>query len=105
MSRVFVGECGLGGGDFGRKGQKGSSMTIGAHKRYTSYPAKFDSLVVPDVVSVTPSAQIQKMVLTPAGSIHPALAEEVSQDPSVSLTVLDSGPWGASSPGPAITSA
>lgn len=64
-------------------------MTIGAHKRYASFPAKFDNLVLADVLSVTPSSAVQKMVLTPGGAISPALVAEVSQDPAVSLTVLD----------------
>lgn len=64
-------------------------MTIGAHKRYTTYPAKFDNLVLPDIVSVAPSAAIQKALLTPGGALSPALVAEVQQDPVVSLTVMD----------------
>jgi hypothetical protein len=64
-------------------------MTIGAHKRYTTYPAKFDNLVVPDVLNVSPSSAVQKMILMPGGSINPALVAEVSQDPSATITALD----------------
>jgi len=64
-------------------------MAVTEHLRFTTYPAKFDNTVIPDVVSVSPSAAVQKMVLTPGGSISPALVAEVSQDPSAGLTVLD----------------
>lgn len=64
-------------------------MPIGSHKRYTTYPAKFDNLVIPDVMNATPSSAVQKMVLTPGGTINPALVAEVSRDPAVTLTVLD----------------
>lgn len=66
-------------------------MAINEHKRFTGYPAIFGATTIPDVVSVSPSAGVQKMVLTPDGAAQPAFAAVVAQDLRVSLVAVNIG--------------
>lgn len=66
-------------------------MAITDLERYSSYKAIFDSLGIPDVMNVTPSAAINKMVITPGGALDPALIKLVSLDPVISLACCDLG--------------
>jgi hypothetical protein len=58
---------------------------------YSSYPAKFDSLLIRDVVSVNPSANVKKIVAMAGGSVDPGLIAEQYREPVVDLTALDLG--------------
>lgn len=66
-------------------------MSVNSIELYSAYPAIFDAHTIPDVISVTPSAAVQKMVATPSGSLNPALIAEVSRDPTAMLSALSIG--------------
>ncbi len=66
-------------------------MAITEHKRFTGYPAVFSGITISDVQSVSPAPGVQKMVLTPDGSIQPAVAVEIARDPRIGLTCFNLG--------------
>lgn len=66
-------------------------MAITDHKRFTGYPCVFGSLTIPDIVSVSPTPGVQKMVLTPDGAVQPGFAAVVAQDATIGLTCLNFG--------------
>src|SRR3990167_6805010 len=66
-------------------------MAITDFERFSIYPAIFDALTIPDVVNVTPSAAIQKMVVTPGGALDPGLIALVSLDPVATLSAVGLG--------------
>ena len=61
-------------------------MAITDHERASNYPAIFDALALADVRSVTPSPNVEEMILTAAGALDPSFAQAVMQDPQVRLT-------------------
>lgn len=66
-------------------------MAVTDFERFSIYPAIFDALTIPDVVNVTPSAAIQKMVVTPGGALDPGKIALVSLDPVVTLSAVGLG--------------
>lgn len=58
---------------------------------YSTYPAKFDSLLIRDVVNVNPSANVKKIIAMAGGAVDPGLIAEQMREPVVDLTALDLG--------------
>lgn len=68
-----------------------STPAITSDAVYSSFPAKFDSLLIRDVISVNPSANVKKIVAMAGGSVDPGLIAEQYREPTVDLTALDLG--------------
>lgn len=66
-------------------------MTISTMELFSLYPAIFDSLTVNNLRSVEPSANIQKMMITPGGSVDTALVAKAFEEPRVRLQSGDVG--------------
>lgn len=66
-------------------------MAVTDFERYSIYPAVFDALTIPDVVNVTPSTAIQKMIVTPGGALDPGKIALVSLDPVATLSAVGLG--------------
>jgi hypothetical protein len=66
-------------------------MSLTALELFSAFPCTFDDYVIPDVVGITPSPAVQKIVATPAGSLNPTLVAEVFREPTATLTALDIG--------------
>lgn len=58
---------------------------------FSSFPAVFDSLTIPDVIDVRPSTNLQKIIAYAGGSVDPALIAEAYREPSVDLSALNLG--------------
>lgn len=58
---------------------------------YSTYPAKFDSLLIRDVVNVNPSANVKKIIAMAGGAVDPGLIAEQVREPVVDITALDLG--------------
>lgn len=68
-----------------------TTPTITADAVYSSFPAKFDSLLIRDVVAVNPSANVKKIIAQAGGSVDPGLIAEAYREPVVDITALDLG--------------
>jgi hypothetical protein len=68
-----------------------ATQAITADAVYSSFPAKFDNLLIRDVTDVRPSVNLQKIVAMAGGSVDPGLIAEVSREPAVDLSALDIG--------------
>lgn len=68
-----------------------ASPAITANAVFSAFPAIFDSLTIPDIVSVTPSAGVKKIIARAGGSVDPNLIAEAVRESMVDLTALDLG--------------
>lgn len=64
-------------------------MSLTAIERFSTFPAIFDAVTLTDVVNVTPSAEIKKIVATPGGSLDPGKIAGIARDPVVALSCLN----------------
>lgn len=64
-------------------------MSLTTIERFSTFPAVFDAVTLADVVNVTPSAEIKKIVATPGGSLDPGKIALVGRDPTVSLSCIN----------------
>jgi hypothetical protein len=64
-------------------------MSLTTIERFSTYPAIFDAITLNDVVNVTPSAEIKKIVAYPGGSLDPGKIAGISRDPTVGLSIIN----------------
>lgn len=64
-------------------------MALTGIERFSTFPAVFDAVTLTDVVNVTPSAEIKKIVATAGGALDPGKIAAIGLDPTVALSILD----------------
>lgn len=68
-----------------------TTPVITADSVFSSFPAKFDSLLIRNVLNVNPSANVKKIIAHAGGSVDPGLIAEQYREPTVDITACDLG--------------